>query len=332
MMTDGSASSHGSGGTIERGGGVHGHPDPADSPAPPALPAGAPLWTPDQVRAAIAAAIAHRQSWIAAWGAAWLVRRGHEIDGSTIAWLCEHAPRAALAAMFSRFELGGESRRQPRIARAIAAELGSLEEREPDAAIGAELALVAHLDHLDDSLLDLIERRHWQSIQSFVPALARIRDPRAGALLSRLARSDHDTELRCAALIALARRGDSDAVAAAAPELLALCDEDAGIEGSVPYELTQSIGPDSELDAAMEQLARRLPPASARGGEPRRGKPALDMFGVFAGHGEHCESCEPGCGHSHHAPVHPLHTAAEVGRNDLCPCGSGRKHERCCGK
>jgi hypothetical protein len=24
-------------------------------------------------------------------------------------------------------------------------------------------------------------------------------------------------------------------------------------------------------------------------------------------------------------------TAAEVGRNALCPCGSGRRHKRCCG-
>nr|WP_244651665.1 SEC-C metal-binding domain-containing protein [Sphingomonas sp. CFBP 8764] len=24
-------------------------------------------------------------------------------------------------------------------------------------------------------------------------------------------------------------------------------------------------------------------------------------------------------------------TASKVGRNDLCPCGSGKKHKRCCG-
>jgi len=25
------------------------------------------------------------------------------------------------------------------------------------------------------------------------------------------------------------------------------------------------------------------------------------------------------------------HNAPKVGRNDLCPCGSGRKYEKCCG-
>src|SRR5262249_38035995 len=27
----------------------------------------------------------------------------------------------------------------------------------------------------------------------------------------------------------------------------------------------------------------------------------------------------------------PPAKAAKVGRNDLCPCGSGRKHKKCCG-
>lgn len=32
-----------------------------------------------------------------------------------------------------------------------------------------------------------------------------------------------------------------------------------------------------------------------------------------------------------YAKAEPLHQAAKVGRNDPCPCGSGRKHKRCCG-
>ena len=27
----------------------------------------------------------------------------------------------------------------------------------------------------------------------------------------------------------------------------------------------------------------------------------------------------------------PLHAADKVGRNDSCPCGSGKKYKRCCG-
>lgn len=32
-------------------------------------------------------------------------------------------------------------------------------------------------------------------------------------------------------------------------------------------------------------------------------------------------------------PVQPIHKeAAETGRNDPCPCGSGKKYKKCCGK
>ena len=27
----------------------------------------------------------------------------------------------------------------------------------------------------------------------------------------------------------------------------------------------------------------------------------------------------------------PSYTNAKIGRNDLCPCGSGKKYKRCCG-
>ena len=30
-------------------------------------------------------------------------------------------------------------------------------------------------------------------------------------------------------------------------------------------------------------------------------------------------------------PHEPLRTARKVGRNDPCPCGSGKKYKRCCG-
>jgi len=32
-------------------------------------------------------------------------------------------------------------------------------------------------------------------------------------------------------------------------------------------------------------------------------------------------------------PVEPIHSdQKEIGRNDPCPCGSGKKYKKCCGK
>ena len=37
-------------------------------------------------------------------------------------------------------------------------------------------------------------------------------------------------------------------------------------------------------------------------------------------------------GHHHHAPQAPLvRSSPKIGRNDPCPCGSGKKHKKCCG-
>jgi hypothetical protein len=39
----------------------------------------------------------------------------------------------------------------------------------------------------------------------------------------------------------------------------------------------------------------------------------------------------PGCSHDH-PPQEPVRrTEAKVGRNDPCPCGSGRKYKKCHG-
>jgi preprotein translocase subunit SecA len=36
-------------------------------------------------------------------------------------------------------------------------------------------------------------------------------------------------------------------------------------------------------------------------------------------------------GHHHHAPVETYTRGApKVGRNDACPCGSGKKYKKCC--
>ena len=38
-------------------------------------------------------------------------------------------------------------------------------------------------------------------------------------------------------------------------------------------------------------------------------------------HGEHCS----------HGPARKPAVSTKVGRNDPCPCGSGKKHKKCCG-
>ena len=47
-------------------------------------------------------------------------------------------------------------------------------------------------------------------------------------------------------------------------------------------------------------------------------------------HGPNCNH-DHDHGHHHHAPVEQFVRASpKVGRNDPCPCGSGKKHKKCC--
>jgi len=55
---------------------------------------------------------------------------------------------------------------------------------------------------------------------------------------------------------------------------------------------------------------------------------------------EHGDAC--GCGHDHHDHDHHHHhhhhrsiapfvrSGPKIGRNDPCPCGSGKKYKKCC--
>ncbi len=53
-------------------------------------------------------------------------------------------------------------------------------------------------------------------------------------------------------------------------------------------------------------------------------------------HADHGHVHGPNCnhGHDHHHQPHAGETyvraAAKIGRNDPCPCGSGKKHKKCC--
>jgi uncharacterized protein YecA (UPF0149 family) len=45
--------------------------------------------------------------------------------------------------------------------------------------------------------------------------------------------------------------------------------------------------------------------------------------GVHECENDHCAD--------HHGPATPIRReSAKVGRNDPCPCGSGKKHKKCC--
>ena len=49
-------------------------------------------------------------------------------------------------------------------------------------------------------------------------------------------------------------------------------------------------------------------------------------------HHDHGHVHGPNCNHGHdHAPVEQFVRAGpKIGRNDVCPCGSGKKHKKCC--
>lgn len=67
-------------------------------------------------------------------------------------------------------------------------------------------------------------------------------------------------------------------------------------------------------------------------------KQASAADAVLVSHGHHGHVHGPHCNHDHDHAHHHHHGAGEtyvrnapkVGRNDPCPCGSGKKHKKCC--
>ena len=58
--------------------------------------------------------------------------------------------------------------------------------------------------------------------------------------------------------------------------------------------------------------------------------PDCDHDHGHAGH-VHGPNCSHDHGHHHHAPAVTYQRAGpKVGRNDTCPCGSGKKYKKCC--
>jgi uncharacterized protein YecA (UPF0149 family) len=44
----------------------------------------------------------------------------------------------------------------------------------------------------------------------------------------------------------------------------------------------------------------------------------------------HGPNCNHGHGHHHHDLTPYVRSAPKVGPNEPCPCGSGKKHKKCC--
>jgi preprotein translocase subunit SecA len=77
-------------------------------------------------------------------------------------------------------------------------------------------------------------------------------------------------------------------------------------------------------------MTETTPTSPAQGGTS-----AATRYAQTPGQHEDHDAC--GCGHDHHhGPHHHGHVGTiqragpKVGRNDPCPCGSGKKHKKCC--
>ncbi len=66
-------------------------------------------------------------------------------------------------------------------------------------------------------------------------------------------------------------------------------------------------------------------------------KTSADELNQPAHEHTHGDAC--GCGHDHHDHHHHHHhqhiapfvrSGPKIGRNDPCPCGSGKKYKKCC--
>jgi len=62
---------------------------------------------------------------------------------------------------------------------------------------------------------------------------------------------------------------------------------------------------------------------------------AAQADAILAQHGAEGHVHGPNCNHGHdhhhhHAGETFVRSAPKVGRNDPCPCGSGKKHKKCC--
>ena len=61
---------------------------------------------------------------------------------------------------------------------------------------------------------------------------------------------------------------------------------------------------------------------------PEQAEAILAMYGRSKGTGENCAPNDL----VYEGTVQEPNKNVKIGRNDLCPCGSGKKYKKCCGR
>ena len=83
------------------------------------------------------------------------------------------------------------------------------------------------------------------------------------------------------------------------------------------------------LDSVRDDVNRLLMTVQVRAEEVEE-KPQADVTNVEYHHADYDEAL--GGGDDEQGAQQPIHAAPKVGRNDPCPCGSGKKYKQCHGK
>ena len=83
------------------------------------------------------------------------------------------------------------------------------------------------------------------------------------------------------------------------------------------------------LDSVRDDVNRLLMTVQVRAEEVEE-KPQADVTNVEYHHADYDEAL--GGGEGEQVAQQPIHAAPKVGRNDPCPCGSGKKYKQCHGK
>jgi len=72
------------------------------------------------------------------------------------------------------------------------------------------------------------------------------------------------------------------------------------------------------MSGVREQIISMIVKVQVSGGEVRQAAPRKRALT----YGAPAQEAKPA----------PVRTAAAIGRNDPCPCGSGKKYKKCCGR
>jgi preprotein translocase subunit SecA len=84
------------------------------------------------------------------------------------------------------------------------------------------------------------------------------------------------------------------------------------------------------LDSVRVEVTRLLMTVQVRAEEVEETAPHAEVQNVQYHHAGYDEVL--GSGDADQIPMQPLHAGPKIGRNDPCPCGSGRKYKQCHGK